>query len=66
MLLDIIETILILVASAEYQWFLPAVIGSFHSRPAKFFAGFAMLIATLGNQIGQLVLRFAICFVRTN
>jgi len=35
----------------EYQWFLPAVIGSFHSRPAKFFAGFAMLIATLGNQI---------------
>jgi len=35
----------------EYQWFLPIVIGSFHSRPAKFFAGFAMLIATLGNQI---------------
>jgi NCS1 nucleoside transporter family len=35
----------------EYQWFLPAVIGSFHSRPVKFFAGFAMLIATLGNQI---------------
>ncbi|KIM37909.1 hypothetical protein M413DRAFT_30565 [Hebeloma cylindrosporum] len=35
----------------EYQWFLPAVIGSFHSRPAKFFTGFAMLIATLGNQI---------------
>ncbi|KIM73717.1 hypothetical protein PILCRDRAFT_828851 [Piloderma croceum F 1598] len=36
----------------KYQWFLPAVIGSFHSRPLKFFAGFAMLIATLGNQIG--------------
>jgi hypothetical protein len=41
---------------AEYQWFLPAVIASFHSRPAKFFTGFAMLIATLGNQIGQSVL----------
>jgi len=38
--------------SPEYQWFLPAVIGSFHSRPAKFFTGFAMLIATLGNQVG--------------
>jgi NCS1 family nucleobase:cation symporter-1 len=35
----------------EYQWFLPAVIASFHSRPIKFFTGFAMLIATLGNQI---------------
>jgi NCS1 family nucleobase:cation symporter-1 len=35
----------------EYQWFLPAVIGSFHSRPVKFFVGFAMIIATLGNQI---------------
>lgn len=35
----------------EYEWFLPIVIGSFRSRPAKFFTGFAMLIATLGNQI---------------
>lgn len=49
---------------AEYQWFLPAVIGSFHSRPAKFFTGFAMLIATLGNQIGQSLLYFATFLVR--
>jgi hypothetical protein len=45
-----------MMAPAEYQWFLPAVIASFHSRPLKFFAGFAMLIATLGNQIGQSLL----------
>ena len=49
------------VTLAEYQWFLPAVIGSFHSRPAKFFTGFAMLIATLGNQIGGLFLTWPIC-----
>ena len=48
------------VTLAEYQWFLPAVIGSFHSRPAKFFTGFAMLIATLGNQIGGLFLTWRI------
>ncbi|KAM0753513.1 hypothetical protein T439DRAFT_345959 [Meredithblackwellia eburnea MCA 4105] len=35
----------------EYQWYLPVVIGSFDSRAAKFFAGFAFLVATLGNQI---------------
>jgi NCS1 family nucleobase:cation symporter-1 len=35
----------------RYEWFLPAVIASFHSRPIKFFTGFAMMIATLGNQI---------------
>ena len=43
----------------EYQWFLPAVIASFASRPAKFFAGFAMLIATLGNQIAGML--FTVC-----
>jgi len=35
----------------RYEWFLPAVIASFHSRPIRFFAGFSMMIATLGNQI---------------
>jgi NCS1 nucleoside transporter family len=35
----------------KYEWFLPAVIASFDSRPIKFFTGFAMMIATLGNQI---------------
>lgn len=35
----------------SYQWFLPVVIGAFDSRVAKFLAGFAFLVATLGNQI---------------
>ena len=52
-----------MVTLAEYQWFLPAVIGSFHSRPIKFFTGFAMMIATLGNQIGQPPLCFTIVLV---
>jgi NCS1 family nucleobase:cation symporter-1 len=56
------ERILTMSASAEYEWFLPAVIASFDSRPIKFFAGFAMMIATLGNQIGQSFL----CFVNVH
>lgn len=30
----------------SYQWYLPAVISDFDLRPAKFFAGFAFMIAT--------------------
>lgn len=52
-LLSLVEWIFTTAAFAGYEWFLPAVIGSFHSRPIKFFAGFAMMIATLGNQIGK-------------
>src|ERR1700691_5458205 len=53
-----------MMALAEYQWFLPAVIVSFHSRPAKFFPGFAKLIATLGNQTGQSLYVLAFFFLR--
>jgi nucleobase:cation symporter-1, NCS1 family len=55
-----------MVGSAGYEWFLPAVIASFHSRPIKFFTGFAMMIATLGNQIGQSPPCFAIILILGN
>ena len=58
------EKNLAMMTLAEYQWFLPAVIVSFHSRPAKFFAGFAKLIATLGNQTGQSLYVLAFSFLR--
>ena len=35
----------------EFQWYMPAVIAKFDSRAAKFFTGFAFMLATIGNQI---------------
>ncbi|KAL9625864.1 MAG: hypothetical protein Q9160_000184 [Pyrenula sp. 1 TL-2023] len=35
----------------EFEWYMPAVIGKFDSRAAKFFTGFSFMLATIGNQI---------------
>jgi nucleobase:cation symporter-1, NCS1 family len=35
----------------EFEWYMPAVIGKFDSRAAKFFTAFSFMLATIGNQV---------------